>query len=319
MESTTWHYPPDFLEMMIDTTSLLVKSKTGLCSFFEGSGVPVAVLLPLRERIAKDRDSVRMTEIARVAIEAANKMQGDRGLETRREIVRRVAQFTAFNQCWPENEAKARGCVAQVREYVQMHTVATRYVEATERERQRTMEAERLRLKAEAERRAARQRIADQLAALFSEANAQYRGKRLESILNELFRIDGVLVTEAFELRSEAHGLVEQIDGVIEFESELYLVELKWWSQRLGPGDVSQHMLRVFARGQARGIFIANPGFTEAAIESVREHLHRAPFILAELEEIVRILHDDVSTRDWLRPKLRAAQAEKRPLRKYSP
>jgi hypothetical protein len=28
---------------------------------------------------------------------------------------------------------------------------------------------------------------------------------------------------------------------------------------------------------------------------SVREHLQRAPFILAELEEIVRILHDDVN------------------------
>ena len=116
MESTTWHYPPDFLEMMIDATALLVKSKTGLCSFFEGSGVPAAALRPLRERIAKDRNSVRMTEIARAAIEAANKMPSDRGLETRREIVRRVAQFTAFDQCWQENEAKARGRVAQVRE-----------------------------------------------------------------------------------------------------------------------------------------------------------------------------------------------------------
>ena len=153
----------------------------------------------------------------------------------------------------------------------------------------------------------------------FSEANAQYRGKRLESVLNELFRIDGVLVTEAFELRSEANGLVEQIDGVVEFDSELYLVELKWWSQRLGPADMAQHMLRVFARGHARGIFIANPGFTDAAIDSVREHLHRAALHPApRLEEVVRILHDEVSVRDWLRPKLRAAQLEKRPFRKYS-
>ena len=74
MESTTWHYPPDFLEMMVGTIALLVKSKTGLCSFFEGAGVPVAVLRPLRERIASDREPVRMVEIARTAIEAANKM-----------------------------------------------------------------------------------------------------------------------------------------------------------------------------------------------------------------------------------------------------
>lgn len=318
MESTTWHYPPDFLELMIGTTALLVKSKTGLCSFFEGAGVPRTVLEPLRERIERDRHSLRMIDISRTAIEAANKLSGDNGLTTRREIVKRVTQFTAFDQCWPENEDKARGRVSKVREYVQIHSAATRYVEDSERERRRLMAAEHERRQAEAQRRAERQRIADKLASLFTETNAQRRGKQLEALVNELFTLDGIIVAEAFELRAEAGNVVEQIDGVVEFESELYLVELKWWSQRLGPGEVAQHMLRVFSRGHARGIFIANPGFTDAAIESVREHLHRAPFILAELEEVVRILHDDVNVRDWLRPKLRAVQLEKRPFRKYS-
>jgi hypothetical protein len=111
---------------------------------------------------------------------------------------------------------------------------------------------------------------------------------------------------------------MEQIDGVIEVDSSFYLVEVKWWSERLGTGDVAQHMMRVFSRGQTRGILIANPGFTDAAIESVRESLRQAPFLLAELEEIVRILHDDVTVRDWLRPKLQAVQLEKRPFKKYS-
>lgn len=38
-------------------------------------------------------------------------------------------------------------------------------------------------------------------------------------------------------------GVVEQIDGVIELQGDLYLVEMKWWQDALGPGDVAQHLV----------------------------------------------------------------------------
>jgi hypothetical protein len=60
--------------------------------------------------------------------------------------------------------------------------------------------------------------------------------------------------------RVDGQGIVEQIDGVVELDGRLYLVEVKWWHDPLGPGDVAQHLVRVFNRGHARGIFIAASG-----------------------------------------------------------
>ncbi len=57
--------------------------------------------------------------------------------------------------------------------------------------------------------------------------------------------------------RSLRAHMVEQIDGVIELDGELNLVEIKWWSVPLGAGEVSHHLVRVFNRGHLRGIFIS--------------------------------------------------------------
>jgi len=76
-------------------------------------------------------------------------------------------------------------------------------------------------------------------------------------------------------------------------------------------------MIRVFSRAQSRGIFIVYPGYTSTAIERVREHLGRAPFVLCELEEVVHVLDTHTSIPDWLRPKVSAAIAELNPFKKF--
>jgi Restriction endonuclease len=58
-------------------------------------------------------------------------------------------------------------------------------------------------------------------------------------------------------LAERSAHMVEQIDGVIERDGELYLVEIKWWSVPLEPGELSHHLVRVSNRGHARGIFIS--------------------------------------------------------------
>jgi len=150
---------------------------------------------------------------------------------------------------------------------------------------------------------------------LFGEPNPHRRGKALEKVLNDLFAAYGILVREAFELVGDAgEGIVEQIDGVIELDGHIYLVELKWWAENIGVGDVSAHMVRIFGRDGARGIFIANPGFTEPAVKTVRDALRQKTMVLATLQEIVILLSNEGDLREMLRDKVRAAVIDSNPM-----
>lgn len=100
---------------------------------------------------------------------------------------------------------------------------------------------------------------------------------------------------------------------MVEIDVQLYMVEVKWWHERLGPGEVAQHQVRVFNRGQARGIFISATGYTDAAIQSCRESLHRAPFVLCDLEEIVRHLEAQRPLVDLFRPKIQGSSSKRIP------
>ncbi len=104
---------------------------------------------------------------------------------------------------------------------------------------------------------------------------------------NRLFALDGT----AFTITSdEAEGVVEQIDGVIDLDGELYLAEMKWLRDPVGVGDLGSHFSRVMFRGTARGLFVSASGFTAPAIAETKTALARATFVLCELEEIVLLL-----------------------------
>jgi hypothetical protein len=303
---------------MVDTVPLLVKSKADLIAFFRGAGVGESILEPLRGRLQLDRSALSKYEIARRVLHAVNDLTDDRGLSIRREIVRRVAQFSAFENCYENSVLSARGGVQLVREFVNVHDAASRIDAHAERERSLHRSKINAELKAKADAKAERQRVRQEIAQLFGTSEPQRRGKALEAVLAKLFKFDNVLVREAISIRSTSgNGIVEQIDGVIEIDHQSYLVEMKWWSSNLGVPEVSEHMMRVFARAQSRGIIIAHPGYSAPAIEKVREFLRDAPFILCDLEEVVAIIDDDVSVQDWLRPKIHAAIIERDPFRKF--
>lgn len=108
-------------------------------------------------------------------------------------------------------------------------------------------------------------------------------------------------------------------DGVVVIDGLPYLVEMKWWkpNQPLGPGEVSQHLVRVFNRGHARGIFISASGYTPAAITTCKESLQRSVIVLCKLEEIVLLLEQEKDLKNFLQEKINAAIIDKKPL--YEP
>lgn len=88
-------------------------------------------------------------------------------------------------------------------------------------------------------------------------------------------------------------------------------------AEPLGPGDVAQHLVRVFGRDGARGIFISNSGYTKAAIQDCREALRDHVVVLSKLEEFVMLLEKEEKLINFLKAKINSAIADKTPL--YQP
>jgi hypothetical protein len=154
--------------------------------------------------------------------------------------------------------------------------------------------------------------------ALFKETNPNKRGKALEKSLNGLFDASGILIRESFEVvGSRGEGIVEQIDGVVEIEGHVYLVEMKWLREPVSKGDVSIHLVRVFNREHSRGIVISASGFTEPAITVCRESLSQMLIVLCNLEEIVMLLEQGKDLKQLIKEKVNAAIIHKNPM--YEP
>jgi len=312
-----FHYPPELMALLIDAIPCLFRSKKDVLLFFKGAGVSRGFTQDLQAQLTANSSAVRKHEIVRTVLTRLNE-RGEKSLGERREILKRVTEFEDYSTCWPADQLKAKGLVAEIRRVVNVKDSFTRMSQERDAESRKRREEAEAKAKAIQAKKQELQKLRDELFALFAPTDdAWARGKKLESVLNRLLKASDMLVREAFTLTGDqSRGVVEQIDGIVEIDGHLYLVEVKWWGDRLGPGDVAQHQVRVFNRGQARGIFISASGYTDAAIQACRESLHRAPFVLCELEEIVKGLEAELPLADLFRRKIQAALIDKQPLKK---
>jgi len=114
---TIYHYPPELLDLLIQTIPRLVRSKSDVVLFFEGAGVDRQHLRDVRAIVQTNKDSISKFEIARRVLQRIN-ADGDAGLRARREIVKRVVEFEDFSSCWENNRLEAQGLVSRVQHVV---------------------------------------------------------------------------------------------------------------------------------------------------------------------------------------------------------
>jgi restriction system protein len=146
-----------------------------------------------------------------------------------------VSEFDEFSSCYPDNQMKARGAVATVAQLVNKKDSFARLQDEREQELKRHRDAQRAEAARKEAERKLREQVKSDLFALFGDQDPHQRGKALEGVLNRLFETEHILVREAFEVRDdETGGTIEQVDGAIEIDGQVYLVEMKWWSQPLG-------------------------------------------------------------------------------------
>jgi hypothetical protein len=221
-----------------------------------------------------DKNSISKYEITRTILSRLNE-RGDATLRERREILKRITELEDFSSCWPKDEWEAKGFVAEIRRVIDIKDSFTRIKHEQEAEQQRRIIEQHSKREEIEQRRTKLATIRRELSALFGETNPQKRGKQLGSVLNSLFKFSDILVREAFSLKgSSGEGIVEQIDGAIELDGDLYLVEMKWWNEPLGVSEVSPHLVRHFNREQTGGIIISASDYTEPAIIQCKDALH---------------------------------------------
>jgi hypothetical protein len=314
MNGQVFHFPPDFLNLLVDTIPKLCKSKKDVIIFFSGAGVHQKFLTDLSEKLQKDAGSINKYEITRTVLVRINDA-GDVALRERREIVKRVTEFNDFSRCWANDQIEAMGLVAKVREFVNVKDSFTRlqqnYESQLEQEKKKRQLEEEARLEKLRQKLQKRQNIRKELIVLYRESDTRKRGKQLEGILNGLFESEGILIRESFTIKGENNeGVIQQVDGAIEVNSHLYLVEMKWWKEALGPNDVAQHVMRLFQRTDVRGIFISASSYTDAAIIDIQKALNQKIIVLFTLKELVLLLEGENSFESLLKSKVEAVQLE---------
>lgn len=312
--SDVYHYPPELFDLLVDTIPRINKSKKGVILFFRGAGVDEKDLAEVGKAVTTNSDSINKFEIVRKVLEKVNS-RGDSGLRPRREIIKRVVEFENFEMCWPNDRLAAKGLIASVREAVNTKDSFTRMKQERDKERNVAQEVSRQEREAKVQRRSQIDDVSKRLASLFSmDDQPQARGKLLEEVLNDLFKAYGLLIREDFRRKDpDTSTILEQIDGVIELNGKIHLVEMKWLNSPVGIGEFSPHLSRLFLRGDASGIFIATNGYTAAVIKECSDALSQKTIFLCSLHEFVIMVQQQGDLVEMLTKKSQAAIIDKNP------
>jgi len=309
-----FHYPPEVFNLLVDTIPLLCRSKKDVVLFFQGAGVAQDDFAEVGRIVRSNPESINKYDIARNVLTKVN-ARGDSGLGARREIIKRIVEFEEFSTCWPNDQLKAKGLVADLRKIVNVKDSFTRMKQERDTERERLLSRQRVEQAAAAEKRAKIEDVSKRLFALFSmDDKPQERGKLLEAVLNDLFKAYGIHVREDFRRKSPDTGTVlEQIDGVIELDGVIHLVEMKWLNVPVGIAEFSPHLSRLFLRANAHGIFIATNGYTEPVLTECKNALNLKTIFLCSLQEFVMLLQRQGDLVALLKRKSQTAIVDKNP------
>jgi hypothetical protein len=309
----TFHYPPELMNLLIDVIPLLNRSKSDVFLFFKGAGVSETLMSLPRQQWKQNHSGITKYEIVRQVLTKLNE-KGEVCLRQRREVLKRVVEFEKFSVCWEADKLKAKGLISEIRDVVNVKDSFTRMKQEREQERRQRLDKDEAEKKSLQQQLATIEKVKQDLFGLFSLKDPPKRGKKLEGVLNRLFKAFDIGLREAFTLMgSEGEGAVEQIDGVVDIDGHLYFVEMKWWELPLGVPEVSQHLVRIYHRAESRAIIISASDFTAPAIATCKEALQQKVVILCTLKEIVMLLEEQGDLKHFLKKKVQAAIIDKNP------
>lgn len=132
-----------------------------------------------------------------------------------------------------------------------------------------------------------------------SETSKQNKGYEFEKYLGDLFDAAGLKPRESYRVKGE------QIDGSIEFNGNVYLVEAKWTGGPVNRSDLVVFADKVSRKSKfTRGIFVSHSGYVENAMETYA--IGKTPeIILIDMKEMTWALENGIDIEDILSKKVR--------------
>lgn len=300
-----FHYPQDVFDLLVSTIPLLSRSKQGVVQFLRGAGVQEIDLADVALHVEASPDEISKFEIARRVLTRVN-ARNDDGLTPRREIVRQVVEFDAFEACWPTDQVKAREFVASVRKALDAKDSFTRLKNEMDLERERALAREREEQAAAAARLAKVEDLQARISSLPSLGHHS-RNELLESVLNDLFRAYSIQVRQDFRCSGPASNAQSRFEGVIELDGVVHLVEMQWLNAPADVADISAFLARLLADPVASGIYLSSTSFAQPAVDACAEALNQRPVFLCSLREIEALLDRKEDLFRFLKKKSRAA------------
>jgi len=305
-----YHYPPDVLNLLVDTIPRLNKSKRDVILFFKGAGVPDSIVQPLEVIIKHDKESIGKYEMTRQVLEKLNDNR-EKYLGQRREILKRACQFDTFDVCFDNDRDRAKANVAELSKMVNMKDTLTRYEIHLKAEQQKELDKR----KREIERQQLMRKQFDELNtkfnALFSLHDPVERGIALEPVLNGIFSFYQIGLSEAFKVKIDKQ-VVEQIDGAIMLDGKVYLIEMKWEKEPIGVDKVAVFTNRLFTRNDVGGMIISASSFTSPAIKNANELLSHKSIALIELKDVYDVIDQKKDLQQYIRQVLGASQLNRK-------
>jgi restriction system protein len=278
-------------------------------------GIEPGDLAEARAMYALDPDGTKKTAIAEAVLHALIKKQDD-AIFQRREILRRLSQNEDFGSCWPADQYKARGYVAELARIVNIKDSFTRIEREREREHtQRAAANEELIAARHAKRerlRDIKQRLVDLLTA---DIIPVFRGLEFEKTITDLFSESGLTIKEPFTVQSDKTGsIVEQVDGAIEVRGRTFLVECKCWKSNISRQELAPLLVSVYNPGNVGGIFISASEYTESALADARAALSQKTIVLLTVGSILACLEADSAIAKFLEDAIREVELSRNPL-----
>ena len=111
----SYRYPPEVLELLVDTIPRLIKTKASLLEFFEDAGAPRELIAEWRGKLNRDRMGVSKYHLAWGLLRGLNAL-GDEARPVRHELLRRLARHADFSAGWDDDRERAEELVARIRE-----------------------------------------------------------------------------------------------------------------------------------------------------------------------------------------------------------
>lgn len=310
----SYHFPPDLFNLLVDAIPRINRTKKDLLAFFKNVGTPTSLLNKYYSLINYDPKQISKKDITREVLESLNSKDTDEYLGIRRQLLQRVVDFTAFNTCYDNDVDSAKARIYEIKQLVNLKDSVTKHEQFIENERNEKLKAKQQQLSRIVTSKTKFDTIANDFNKLFTITNPQLRGKSLETVLNELFTFFKIGIRESFCIADEESGKIyEQIDGTIELNNYLTLVEMKWEHDPIGVNPLSRFMTRLFVRSNVDGIIISYSSFTDTAPPIAKEGLSQRTIALIDLQDISKILTLKKDLPEYLTSLIREVRLTKNP------